>query len=153
MIKKLIKLAVILIIGVLVYNYFLGTPDEKETSRRIFSEVKDVAVGVKDLVKSEKEKFDAGKYDDALEKVGNVLSKLKSTARDIDQKYVPKIDDLNERRQKLRKALSDYEEEERRNDTSEVRARKRDRDTTQIKKDLEELLRETESLIGEMEKN
>ena len=69
MIRSLIKLLFILIVGVLIYNYFLGTPEEKENAKNIFSEVKDVAVGVKQLIKSEREKFDKGKYDDAVDKM------------------------------------------------------------------------------------
>ena len=60
MIRKLFKLLFILIIGVLIYNYFLGTPEEKENAKQIFSEVKDVAVGVKELVQQEKAKIRCG---------------------------------------------------------------------------------------------
>ncbi len=78
MIRFLIKVAVVLIIGILVYNYFFGTSDEKETSKKVFGEVKELAVSIKDLVKSEKTKFDAGKYDKAIEKINSAVNSVKS---------------------------------------------------------------------------
>jgi cell division protein FtsL len=78
MIRFLIKIAVVLIIGILVYNYFFGTSDEKETSKKVFGEVKELAVSIKDLVKSEKTKFDAGKYDDAIQKINSAVNSVKS---------------------------------------------------------------------------
>ena len=69
MIKSLLKLLVILVVGILIYNLFLGTDEEKQGAKKIVGEVKDVGVAVKDLVKSEKEKFDKGKYDKAGESV------------------------------------------------------------------------------------
>lgn len=156
MIKNLIKLAVILIIGVLIYNYFLGTPEEKKTSQKIFGEMKDVAVGIKDLVKSEREKFDDGKYDKAVDEVGDLLSRLKSNAKDFDEKYVSRIDELEKKRQQLREDLSEYEAEQRRieTETSQGLTRKsgEEKDTSKIKKDLETLLQETQTLIEEMER-
>lgn len=152
MIKSLIKLAVVLVIGILIYNYFLGTDEEKATSKAIFHEVRDVAVGVKELVKSEKEKFDEGKYDDAVEKIGLVLTKLKKTAKNIDEKYLSRIDELNKKRQQLKEELSTYENEDGRIDTSKREQRKIERDTAKIKRELDELMKETESLINDMEK-
>lgn len=150
MIKSALKLGVVLIIGILVYNFFLGTEEEKETSRAIFQEVKDVAVGVKDLVKSEKEKFDAGKYDRAVEKIGVVLGKLKNTAKKIDDKYIDRIEELSRKRRELKEELSYYDDDR---DTTRRKRRKVERDTAKIQRELDKLMDETESLIREMERN
>lgn len=151
MIKNLVKLAVVLIIGILIYNYFLGTEEEKQTSKAIFHEVRDVAVGVKDLVKSEKQKFNEGKYDQAVEKIGVVLKKLKSTAKEIDDKYIDRIDELSKKRRELKEELSSYEDVS--DTTSRREQRKMERDTAKIKKELDELMKDTESLIRDMERN
>ncbi|HNM26497.1 MAG TPA: hypothetical protein PKL15_13740, partial [Saprospiraceae bacterium] len=66
MIRSLIKIGLVLIVAILVYNRFFGTSAEKEQSKKIFGEMRDVVVSVGQLVKSEKTKFDAGKYDGAL---------------------------------------------------------------------------------------
>ena len=54
MIKSIIKLGLLLVVGILVYNFFLGTPDEKAQSQKVFNKGKDVIVSVGDLLKSEK---------------------------------------------------------------------------------------------------
>ncbi|HFA50471.1 MAG TPA: hypothetical protein ENJ95_15775 [Bacteroidetes bacterium] len=144
MIRNLLKLVMVILIGVLVYNYFLGTPDEKEGAKKIFREVKDVAVGVKDLVKSEKKKFDAGKYDKAVDKIGGLLHKLKLKADKLDEKYVKRIQELEKTRKDLKDALYDYEDQDGKLKTEE--------DTKNMTKDLDKLLEETQSLIDDMEK-
>lgn len=144
MIRSLLKLLFILIIGVLIYNYFLGTPEEKENAKQIFSEVKDVAVGVKDLVKAEKEKFDKGKYDDAIDKIGEVLSKLKSKAKDIDEKYIDRISDLEKKKDQLKDAISNYNDEDERIDVAQKDS---------MVNELDQLLRDAESLVGDMERD
>ena len=78
MIKTIIQLAVVLVLFLLVYNYFMGTGEEKQNAKEIFREMKDVGVAVKDLLKSEKEKFDSGKYDNAIEKMRLLISNLES---------------------------------------------------------------------------
>ena len=65
MVRSLLKLAAVLIAAMLVYNYFFGTSNEKENSRKVFGQMRGVVVSVGDLLKSERAKFDAGKYDDA----------------------------------------------------------------------------------------
>ena len=64
--KTLIKLAFVLVVGLLTYNFFFGSPEEKETSRRVAGEVRDLGASVFDLLKSEKQKLNEGKYDEAL---------------------------------------------------------------------------------------
>jgi DNA repair ATPase RecN len=144
MIRSLLKLLFILIIGVLIYNYFLGTPEEKENAKQIFSEVKDVAVGVKDLVKAEKEKFDKGKYDNAIDKIGDLLSKLKSKAKDIDEKYIDRISDLEKKKDQLKDAISNYDDEDERIGETQKDS---------MVNELDQLLRDAESLVGDMERD
>ena len=149
MIRSLIRLVIFLVIGVLVYNFFLGTPEEKETSRKIWTEVKEVGVAVKDLIKSEKEKFDEGKYDNALEKIGNVFTDLKIKAEGIHSKYLRRIDKLDEKRQNLERRLSELEEEK--VQRPEEYNRKSKREERKLNQELEKLVRETEDIIQEME--
>jgi basic membrane lipoprotein Med (substrate-binding protein (PBP1-ABC) superfamily) len=154
MIKSLLKLLVILVLGILIYNYFLGTDQEKQGAKKIFGEMKDVGVAVKDLLKSEKEKFDAGKYDKAVDKIGNVLDGLKRNAKDFDEKYLDRIDELEAKRKEISRALQDYEQEsEHIGQGSDEFMPKGGQDTSKIKQELEKLLRETESLIEDMESN
>ncbi len=143
MIRSLLKLLFILIIGVLIYNYFLGTPEEKENAKNIFSEVKDVAVGVKELVKAEKQKFDAGKYDKAVDKIGDLLSKLKSKAKDVNDKYIGPIQDLEKKKEELKEAISHYNEED---------GKITEETNDSLVNELDQLLQDAEKLVDDMEK-
>ena len=109
MIKHALKLGFLLLIGILGYNYFFGTAAEKETSQKIFGQVKEVAVSVKDLVKQEKNKFDAGKYDKALQKLGNAYKGIREKLGGIDKKLLDRIDHLDDRKAKLQKEIREVE--------------------------------------------
>lgn len=154
MLSSLLKLLVILVIGILIYNYFLGTDQEKKGAQKIFTEMKDVGVAVQDLLKSEKKKFDAGKYDKAVDKIGDVLDGLKKNAGEFDEKYLDRIDELEQKRRELQRALSDYEKEADRiaRDGGEFTPKGGDtgKDSTAIKRELQKLLKDTESLIEDL---
>jgi len=157
MIGKIIRLGLVLVFGILVYNFFLGDPSEKENARKIFGEIKEVGVAVKDLVKSEKQKFDEGKYDEALDKVGNVFQKLKRQAKDIDEKYIDKIADLEETRLQLEERLAALNKEveampEEYKDNSEFAAteKKLDRERDKLTNELDDLVKAMDKLTNEM---
>jgi predicted outer membrane protein len=152
MIRTALKLLAILVVGILIYNFFLGTDSEKENAKKIFTEVKDVGVAVKDLLKSEKQKFDAGKYDKAVEKIGTVLDKLKANAKEFDEQYVDRIEELDRKRKELEQDLAKYQDQQS-NGNQEQFTPKGGKDSAEIKKELEQLLRETEGLVKEMESN
>ncbi|MEK7254324.1 MAG: hypothetical protein AAB316_06245 [Bacteroidota bacterium] len=153
MIGNLLKLLIIVVLGILIYNYFMGSDSEKEGAKKIFGEVKDVGVAVKDLLKSEKQKFDAGKYDKALDKIEDMLAKLKRTAKDGEE-HLDKIEELERKREALERELAEYSEEaEKLPDEFSSKGGSSDggTDSSQIKRDMNDLLRETERLIQEME--
>ncbi len=150
MIKSLLKLAAVLIIGILIYNYFLGTDSEKENSKMIFQEVKDVGRAVGDLLKNEKEKFDEGKYDNALHKIEDLFGELKQKAKD-NKDILEKITDLENKRDDLEDKLAEMKPDEYANDEKFTEKGIRDsRDEAEMKRELEKLLKKTEKLIEEM---
>ena len=104
--KSILKLAVILVVGILIYNYFLGTEAEKEQSKEIFSEVKDLGKAAWGLLKSEKDKFDEGKYDGALDKIGSLIDNLKDKAETIqDSDILDRIAQLEDQKAELERKL------------------------------------------------
>lgn len=143
MIKSLFKLLIILVVGILIYNLFLGTEEEKQGAKKIVGEVKDVGAAVSDLLKSEKQKFDKGKYDKAVDKVGSMLSNLKRNAKEFDEKYVKRIDELERKRKQLKDELDAV------SDTAGIHGETRE--TQSIKDDSKELMLELETLMKEME--
>lgn len=139
MIGFLIKLAVVLVVGVLAYNYFFGSDAEKAQSARTFGQMKDVAVSVGQLAKSEKEKFDAGKYDTALDKLGAAYVKLREGAQKLDARLLKRIGELEERKGKLEEDLADLEK-------SDAPAEQRARRKAELDKELEALQRDSDAL-------
>lgn len=106
MIRSLIKLAFIAIICIVVYNRFFGTDTEKEQSQRIFKGVGSVFTEVRGLVSSEKGKFDAGKYDAALDKMQTIIGRLKNHADDKnDSQLNRQIADLERRKAQLQREV------------------------------------------------
>ena len=99
MIKAAIQIFLVLVIGLTAYNYFLGTEEEKAQAKETIDKVKEVGKAGVDLIKAEKEKFDAGKYDGALDKIGNLVDKLKSKAQDskemLDKHLYSTMDETN----------------------------------------------------------
>ena len=78
--KYLIPLALVLTGFLVGYNYFFGTAEEQQQSKLIVSKIKDLGSEVFNLLHTEKEKYDAGKFDDALNKIGSSISFLKEQA-------------------------------------------------------------------------
>ena len=149
MIKSLLRLVVFVVIAIVVYNFFMGTSTEKDSSKKVVKELKDVGAAVKDLLKSEKTKFEGGKYDEVLGNIGDVFNKLKGKAQDIDEKYLDRIARLDEKRKELEGRLESTDVDAARmgssvqvNNTPEQK---------KLKKELRSLLDDTENLMQEME--
>ena len=142
MIKTLLKYGILILAGIVGYNYFLGDEAEKASSRKIVNEIKDVGKEVGGLIKSEKEKFDKGKYDKVLSKLKDSYDVVKEKAKNIDEKYISKLDDLEDRRNDLEDRLAKVTDET--TDEGKKEAKK-------LKRDLDQLLEETQSLIKNIE--
>lgn len=143
MIRSLIKIGLVLLVGIVGYNYFFGTEAEKESSRKIVNKAKDLGKSVGGLFKSERAKFDEGKYDDALAKVGNVFDGLKRKAKDGGE-LLDRIKDLEKKKDELKDkvALADKE-----GDGEASKAK-----VASLKAEFKQLLDETETLVDEVEK-
>ena len=154
MIRSLIKLVVLIAIGVLVYNFFFGTESEKAASRNVFRKGGELVGSVVGIIKDEGDKFKAGKYDDALDKIGGLFDDLKDKARDIDEQYVDRIADLDRKRRELERELHELTPEqydETQTDTEFTPKGKTKREVRNFERELDDLMRETKQLINEMQ--
>ncbi len=140
MLGKLIKWGLVLVVGILIYNFFFGTPEEKETSRKIFKESKELVGSVVNLLKTEKDKFDAGKYDQALEKVGNIFNKLRDVASELKPEDLEQLKELDQRRKELQQLVDDMDQQD--SLTTEER--------NKLQKEMKALLNETEKLVSKV---
>ncbi len=112
MIRSVIKFGVLLVIGIVAYNYFLGTPAEKEKAKSTISKAKEagkVIGGVlldlgKDgvaLLKEEREKFREGKYDKAVDEVSGLISKIKDQVEGAGGEMLDRVNDLEKQRDSI----------------------------------------------------
>ena len=153
MIRSLIKIALLLVVGILVYNFFFGSAAEKESSRNVFRKGGELISSVVGIVKDEGKKFEKGKYDDALDKVGNLFSDLKDKAQDLDEKYVDRIADLERKRRELERELEEIQPEtyDQVDADSEFTPKGDDKKKAKhFERELDELMKETKSLMNEM---
>ena len=103
MTKKIITGIVVIAVLVLGYNYFFGTVEEKTQSKNVAREVKEAGLAIKDLLQSEKEKFDQGKYDKAIAKTKTAVLFLRerTAALHLDQKIIDRLEARQQRAEKL----------------------------------------------------
>ena len=140
MIRRIITTAVFLVIGLLVYNYFFGNQQEKEQAKEIFGKGAEVVGAGADLLKEEYQKFKDGKYDKALDNIGNLLSNIKEKGGDL----VNEIDDWQDKKGAW---------EEKKKDLEKMLESGGDLiDEEKAKKALEELEKEGKALEKEGEK-
>ncbi len=163
MIRFVLKIGALLVAGILIYNYFFGTDPEKEQSRKIFGQLKGVVVSVSDLVKSEKQKFDAGKYDAALEKLGGAYKLIRDQAQHLDASMLTRLDELEQRKAALQGELDSIEQEDQtaaapapkkglRADSKAEKAKAekaadQQRRKEELQRELEQLFKDSEALL------
>ena len=143
MIKLLIKIAIPIIIGILIYNYFFGTKEEKETSKVVFTKTKDLTVSVYDMLRSEKDKFDEGKYDKAMNKLNDIYSSARSNQDELTTSEKIKLKELEAEKKELQKDIDA---------TGKLEAKEADKKSKGLNERLMELVRKTESLLGTEDK-
>ncbi len=116
MIRSVIKIGVLLVVGIVAYNYFLGTPEEKAKAQKTISKAKEAGKVIggalidlgKDgvaLLKEEREKFREGKYDKAVEEVGGLISKIKDQVEGVGGEMLDRVNDLEKQRDSIAKQV------------------------------------------------
>ncbi len=164
MIRLLIKIGLLLVVGILVYNRFFGTDTEKEQAKEIFRKTGDLLGDTWSLLRSEKEKLDAGKYDRALEQLGQAYQSLRQGAKYLDENVLRRLGELERHKASLERQLSELEAAEQalRNtpppvpkkgqkstaaDDTAARKAELERQRQSLMKELEQLMRDSEALV------
>ncbi len=154
MLRSLIKIGLLLVAGILVYNYFFGTEEEKQQSKEIFTGVKDLTKSAVGLLKSEKEKFEEGKYDEALDKIGGLIDNLKEKAKMLEdnRELLDEIRELEDERRALSEQVEEEQLPEQYNNTAaEEQPPMEEGKRRAIEQDWERLVRKTEDVVKKME--
>ena len=109
--RNLLKLIFFAAVGLIAYNYYYGNEVEKARSEKVIDGVKDVFSSIKDLAVAEKEKFDEGKYDKVLDKIGGVFADLKDKSADISDDLRDRLADLEDEKIELKERIQEKQKE------------------------------------------
>ena len=144
--KNLLFLILILLVGLVAYNYYFGDKEEKSRSEAIISDIQDVGASVKDLVLEEKEKFDEGEYRDLLDKLKNSIDQgMESINSGIESTGADKISPRDELRD-LKNKIKSLERKLKRLDKNEQDS------LNAIGREIQRLADEAERLVKDLEK-
>lgn len=152
MIGFVLKVLVVLVVGVLAYNYFFGSAQEQAQSAKVFGQMKDVALSVGQLARAEKDKFDAGKYDAALDKLAGVYKAAREGARQLDAGLLKRMGELEKREGELRAEIVSIDRAEKAagaGPDAERRQAEQRRRKEQLHREMERLVRDSEDLLRE----
>ncbi len=134
--KSLIKIVLLAAVVIIGYNYFFGDEKEQEQAEKIVGKVKDLGADIKALVVSEREKFDEGKYDKAVDKFTDLINSVKDKVSAIDLRK------LEEKQERLKEAVEKIKEKA--SENSEVEGEK-------VGAEMEELLEDIRKSVEEIE--
>ncbi len=154
MIRTVIKLGVFLVVGIVAYNFFLGSPEEKAKAKNTISKAKEAGKVIggalldlgKDgvaLLKEERAKFKEGKYDKAVEKVGGLISKMKSQVEGVGGEMLDRVNDLEKQKDSLTEQI---------NKAKDSAGEMSEEEKEQLKKKFDELTEKTGEVLKDLEK-
>jgi hypothetical protein len=168
MIRSLVKIGILLVVAILVYNYFFGTDTERDNSRKIFGQMRDVVVSVGQMVKTEKNNFNAGKYDGVLDKLGGAYRAVRDRAQYVDEKVLQRLDELEDRKDRLQTELDSIEKgdqiaaepvkkglkkDPKAEEKKAAKAADQTRRKAELQRELELLLRDSDALLKQAAEN
>jgi translation initiation factor 2B subunit (eIF-2B alpha/beta/delta family) len=76
--RKFLFTLILLLAGYIGYMYYFGKGEDKSKAVTIVNETKDLGKAVGDFLRKQKDKYDAGDFDQLIDKVNTALEKLKS---------------------------------------------------------------------------
>ena len=115
MFRKLFSLMGLVVLGVVVYNYFLGSPGQKNSAKGIVDQTLALVENVFGFLKDQSSKIRSGEYDEKLtnfrEKAGSLIKKAQNT--DVKGKiedWQAKHEKFLEEKENIEKLLSNLGE-------------------------------------------
>lgn len=110
LLTRTIGFVIFLAIVLVGYNFFWGTEEEKANSQAIVGQVASLTKSVTSLLSSEKEKYSAGKYDDAINKMSATFKNLKEKAKQLGASGSSMLKKVNQLEQEERALAEELHE-------------------------------------------
>ncbi|TVR85309.1 MAG: hypothetical protein EA411_13145 [Saprospirales bacterium] len=82
--RLLIRIAILLLLALIAYNYFLGTEDEQAESQQVVENARQLGQSLVDMVVSERERFSEGKYDEMRDRIGTSIGFLRERGEEFN---------------------------------------------------------------------
>ena len=108
---KIIKYGVIIIAAFLVYNYFFGDAEDKERSKKVFTEIGSLGKAVGEFVKDEHQRIKDGKFDKVIDNLEKAYTKIDAKVSDLDPELVKEFNELKKNKRDLKRELAEKEKE------------------------------------------
>jgi len=70
------------VVGLMGYNMFFGTEEDKARGQAVAKETKELVGSVVGFLKAEKENYDSGKYEDAMQKLNKAFKNISNKAKE-----------------------------------------------------------------------
>lgn len=139
----LIRILIMLLLLVFAYNYFVGDEEEKKSTETVISNAKDLISSIGTVIKSEKEKYNDGKYDNAIDKLGNLFTAIQSNFGFHGSDPDKKLEKLEREKLEIEQEYLKLE-----NEPDSVRETKKE----ELNRRLEELLSDAEKVLEKLER-
>jgi hypothetical protein len=108
MIKNILTLAVLAIIGWVIYATFYGKPEDIQLRNNLLNKSKELGQAVTDIFKSETKKVKSGEYEQVFGKLDETLDELKKVSKSNEQES--EINRLSEEKARLEKSIKENQD-------------------------------------------
>lgn len=151
MIGRLLSLLVVFLIGWVVYVTAFGDEDDIERRNKLFQSVGELTGNVTDILSSEKDKIEAGVYDEQLDMLKKAIDNLKEAGGEAGE-YADQIKSLQEQQQQLQEQANQLKQQtEGGEPTAQPLSRRSAEDP--MRDGLKSLVESVQSLKNKMEKD
>jgi len=144
MIRKLISLVILAVIGLMGYNMFFGTDEDKARGQVVAKETKELVGSIFGLLKAEKENYDAGKFDNAMDKMNKAFRNVSQKAKEVGGNLPERMKDLEQKKDQLDQLI------EVNKNSKKVADPKKEND--KIQDEMSDILKELQDIAEDIEK-
>ncbi len=108
--KTIIKLLIIAILALILYNYFYGDETERETSAQVVDNARQLGQSLWDMIRVEKDRFSDGKHQEIVDNIGSTIGFVRDN-RDAMNISDSQLMELEKHQSELDSLITNHSEE------------------------------------------